>query len=199
MAKYIEKVKSTITSIIQENEIKLKAIKKSSTFQFGIVDYRDHPPEGAYVFHQCEFTDHRAAIEYVKTLDVGSGGDIPEAVLHGLDAACNLKWREKSDHLLFHILDSPPHGKTYSTCGDRWPDGCPCKKTEENVLSIMQRKKISYNVLPCSSSLNMMISEFQKYIEVKTLKFRKTCFEKIIYTRVHQQLIDTEMTLKKLA
>ncbi|CAF2896591.1 unnamed protein product [Rotaria sp. Silwood2] len=198
MASYIGQVKSTIMRIIQENEIKLKEIKKSGTFQFGIVDNRDHEPEGDYVCHRCEFTNHRAAIEYVKTLKADSGGDTAETVLDGLDAACNLKRREKSDHLLFHVLDSPPHGKTYSTSGDHWPDGCPYGKTAENVLSTMKKKKIGYNVLRCSSSLNMMISEFQKHIEVKTLKFSEISFENIITTRVHQQLIDTEMTLKKL-
>lgn len=199
MASYIENVKSTITCIIQENETKLKGLKKSGTFQFGIVDYRDHPPEGDYVSHQCEFTDHQTAIKYVETLKADSGGDTPEAVLDGLEAACNLKWREKSDHLLFHVLDSPPHGKAYGTYTDRWPDGCPCGKTAENVLSTMQKKKIGYNVLLCSSSLNMMISEFQKYIDLKILKLDEISFEKIINTRIHQQLIDTEMTLKKFA
>jgi hypothetical protein len=199
MGEYIEQVKSTITRIIGENEEQLKKIKASSTFQFAIVDYRDHPPEGDYLFHQCEFTNHRAAIEYVQKLTAKSGGDTPEAVLDGLDAACSLKWRDKADHLLFHVLDSPPHGKIYSACkDDRWPEGCPCEKTAENVLANMRKKNITYNILLCSKFLNMMIGEFKKYIEVKTLAFgEEISFEAVIARQVHQQLTDTEMTLKK--
>jgi hypothetical protein len=199
MGKYIEQVKSTITRIIEENEEQLKRIKASSTFQFAIVDYRDHPPEGNYLFRQCEFTNHRAAIEYVQKLTANSGGDTPEAVLDGLDAACSLKWRDKADHLVFHVLDAPPHGRTYSACeNDRWPEGCPCGRTAESVLPNMKKKNIVYNVLLCSKLLNMMIGEFKKYIEVETLVFgEEISFEAIIARQVHQQLTDTEMTVKK--
>ncbi|CAF0938598.1 unnamed protein product [Rotaria sordida] len=198
MGSYIEQVKATITRVIKENEVKLREMRASGTFQFAIVDYRDHPPEGDYIFHQCDFTNHQAAVEYMKTLRADSGGDAPEAVLDALDAACGLKWRDKADHLLFHVLDSPPHGRTYSSGGDRWPGGCPCGKTAEGILSKMKKKKIGYNLLLCSSSLNMMINEFQRHIEVRTLKFGEAItFEKIITQRVHQQLVDTEITFKK--
>lgn len=200
MGKYIELVKSTIKRIIEENETLLKEIKASGSIQFAIVDYRDHPPEADYVFHQCQFTNHGKALAYVNGLKADSGGDTPEAVLDGLDAASSLKWRDKADHLLFHILDAPPHGKTYYSGEDRWPRGCPCGKTANSVLTKMKEKKVSYNVLKCSSSLNMMITEFEKYIELKILVFDENInFEKIITKRVHQQLIDTEITMKKFA
>ncbi|CAF5121023.1 unnamed protein product [Rotaria sp. Silwood1] len=127
-----------------------------------------------------------------------TGGDIPEAVLDGLDAACTLNWRDNADHLLFHILDAPPHGRIYTQRRDKWPDGCPCGKTAQNVLQPMKKKKISYHVLHCSNEINMMITEFKNHIDVKTLTFNdKITFEDIIAKQVHQQLIDTEMTLKK--
>jgi hypothetical protein len=101
--------------------------------------------------------------------------------------------------LLFHILDAPPHGKIYHTeKNDKWLDGCPCGRTAEGVLSIMTKKNIKYHVLRCFNYLNMMIIEFKKYIDVKTLTFDdKITFEDIIAKQVYQQLVDTEMTLKK--
>ena len=49
-----------------------------------------------------------------------------------------------------------------------------------------------------NSALNMMITEFKKYIEGKILAFDdKVTFEDIIAKQVHQQLIDTEITLKR--
>jgi len=44
----------------------------------------------------------------------------------------------------------------------------------------------------------MMINAFKKYIDVKKLTFDdKITFEDIIAKQVYQQLVDTEMTLKK--
>jgi len=134
----------------------------------------------------------------VTSLKSGSGGDFPEAVLDGLDAACELGWRDNADRLLFHILDAPPHGRIYhKTASDKWPDGCPCRKTAQNVLQKMKKKQISYHVLHCSNHVNMMITDFKNYIDVKSLTFNDTItFDDIIAKQVHQQLIDTEMTLK---
>ncbi len=120
-------------------------------------------------------------------------------MLDGLDAACELKWRDNVDRLLFRILDAPPHGKIYHKFSDeRWLDGCPCGKTAQIVLQKMKNKKISYYVLHCSELLNMMIAEFKTHIDVKKLTFNdKITFEDFIAKQVCQQLIDTEMTLKR--
>ncbi|CAF1111994.1 unnamed protein product [Adineta steineri] len=123
-------------------------------------------------------------------LGTGSGDDPPEAVLDGLDAACTLTWREKADHLLFHILDAPPHGRIYyKNAYDAWPDGCPCGKVASGVLDKMKKKNIIYHVLRCSNHLNMMITEFKNYIDVKVLTFDdKITFENVITKQVCQQL-----------
>ncbi|CAF0961776.1 unnamed protein product [Adineta steineri] len=200
MEPYFEKVKQTIQCIIKDNqELLIKLAKTTASFRFAIVDYRDHPPEGDYIFRTFDFTTDTLAMKYVTTLKSGSGGDFPEAVLDGLDAACALTWREKADHLLFHILDAPPHGRIYHTSkDDKWPDGCPCGKIASGVLNKMKKKNITYHVLRCSNHLNMMITEFKNYIDVKVLNFDdKITFENIITRQVCQRLIDTEMTLKK--
>jgi hypothetical protein len=199
MAQYFDKVRIAITRIIDNSQILLKNIRSKCEFQFAVVDYRDHPPEGDYVYHKRDFMNYIMANAYVKSLTSGSGGDIPEAVLDGLDAACDLSWRDNADHLLFHILDAPPHGRIYHTFqNDKWIGGCPCNKTARNVLQRMKKRRISYHVLHCSNYLNMMITEFKNYIDVKTLAFDdKITFEDVIAKQVHQQLIDTEITLKR--
>ncbi|CAF2088563.1 unnamed protein product [Rotaria magnacalcarata] len=198
MDKYFEKVKQAIIRIVNDNQTFLAKIKSKCDFQFAIVDYRDHEPEGDYIYHKCDFTNHTAAMDYVMNLKSGSGGDLPEAVLDGLDAACALNWRKNADHLLFHILDAPPHGKIYTKRPDKWSNGCPCGKTAQNTLQAMKNKKIAYHILPCSNEINMMIGEFKKHIEVKTLAFNdKITFEGAIAKQVLEHLIDTEITLKK--
>jgi hypothetical protein len=200
MKRYFAKVQETITRIIRDNQVNMKKLGKSATdFRFAVVDYRDHEPEADYIFHTCDFTTDTLASAYVADLRPGDGGDLPEAVLDGLDAACELKWRDKADRLLFHILDAPPHGKIYhSEKDEKWPKGCPCGKTAQGVLQTMKNKNIKYHVLRCSDLLNMMITDFKKYIDVKMLTFDdKITFEEVIARQVYQQLIDTEMTLKK--
>ncbi|CAF3832248.1 unnamed protein product [Rotaria magnacalcarata] len=198
MDKYFEKVKQAIIRIVNDNQTFLAKIKSKCDFQFAIVDYRDHEPEGDYIYHKCDFTNHTAAMDYVMNLKSGSGGDLPEAVLDGLDAACALNWRKNADHLLFHILDAPPHGKIYTKRPDKWSNGCPCGKTAQIILQAMKNKKIAYHILPCSNEINMMIGEFKKHIEVKTLAFNdKITFEGAIAKQVLEHLIDTEITLKK--
>jgi hypothetical protein len=198
MAPYCEKVKLTIARIMIENESLLKNIKSTCNFRFAIVDYRDHEPKEDYIYRKCDFTNNKAASDYVQNLTFADGGDPSEAVLDGLDAACELKWGDNFDRLLFHILDAPPHGRIYDTfSSNKWPVGCPCGKTAQIVLQKMKNKKISYNVLHYSDSLNLMISEFKKYINVKTLTFDdKITFEDVIVKQVQQQLIDTEMIVK---
>ena len=44
--------------------------------RFAIVAYRDHPPQdSSYVTQHLDFTDQFEAINYVKTLTAGGGGD----------------------------------------------------------------------------------------------------------------------------
>jgi len=199
MGKYFDKVRFAITRIIQNNQNLLRTIRPRYDFRFAIVDYRDHPPESDYVYRKCDFTNHQAANTYIQNLKSDSGGDPPEAVLDGLDAACELNWRDNVDRLLFHISDSPPHGKIYHKFPeDRWPDGCLCGKTARDVLKKMKEKNISYQVLPCANLLNMMITEFKTHIDVKILTFDdRITFEDVIARQVQQQLIDTEMTFRR--
>ncbi|CAF5000953.1 unnamed protein product, partial [Rotaria sp. Silwood1] len=199
MAPYFKRVKDTITRITQDCCALLKQIKSGSDFRFAVVDYRDHIPEADYICFKCDFTNHIEANTYVMKLASGSGGDPPEAVLDGLDAACELNWCDNADRLLFHVLDAPPHGRIYHTfSNDKWPDGCPCGKTAQNVLSKMKNKNIFYHILHCSNYVHMMISEFKNHIDVKTLTFDdRIMFADVIATQVHRHLLDTEVTLKK--
>jgi hypothetical protein len=63
MARYFDKVRLAIT-----NQSLLRRIRLRCDFRFAVVDYQDHPPEGDYVHHICDFTNHTAATTYVNTL-----------------------------------------------------------------------------------------------------------------------------------
>ena len=63
-------------------------------------------------------------------MEAYGGGDPPEAVLDGMDAAADLNWSKDNEtkKYIFHIFDAPPHGKEFKGTGDRYPNGCPCGK-----------------------------------------------------------------------
>jgi hypothetical protein len=65
----------------------------------------------------------------------GGGGDGPEAVMDGLYASIHqINWRKNSARYIFHICDSPPHGREYGSGDfDDYPKGCPCGITIEHI------------------------------------------------------------------
>lgn len=87
--------------------------------RFAIVAYRDHPPQdSSYVTQHLDFTDQFEAINYVKTLTAGGGGDQPEAAHDGLLlSAQKLNWVQTEGvptlRYIFHVADAPPHGKEF--------------------------------------------------------------------------------------
>lgn len=65
------------------------------------------------------------------------GGDPPEAVLDGMEAAANLGWSSGDNTLryIFHLFDAPPHGEMFDTNNeDYFPEGCPCKKSPKKII-----------------------------------------------------------------
>jgi hypothetical protein len=62
-----------------------KASNLSRVLRFGIVAYRDHPPQDlSFVTMVNDLDNKEAAIEFLNDLVAEGGGDYPEAVLDGL-------------------------------------------------------------------------------------------------------------------
>jgi hypothetical protein len=102
---------------------------KGLHIRFGIVSYRDHPPQDyTYVTRVFDFTDKiKSVYKEISALNPSEGGDIPEAVADGLyDARTKLSWQKESYKVLLLVGDAPPHGRAYNTLADDYfPDGCP--------------------------------------------------------------------------
>ena len=110
-------------------------------------------------------------------LDADGGGDPPEAVLDGMEAATKLNWSldKNTMRYIFHIFDAPPHGKIYCDgIGDRFPDGCPCQKTHEPIIDELNNKDINYVVLSLTPRINQALEIF----EGSGLKFKKLEIDK---------------------
>src|SRR6185437_13080408 len=99
--------------------------------------YRDHC-DGRKRLQILDFTSSYEKFRaYLSHVPATGGGDTPEDVLGGLNAAITkLSWRHGT-RILLHIGDCPPHGRRYHAVDDTYPDGDPHGLTAESVLTEM--------------------------------------------------------------
>lgn len=166
MSKYIRMVGKTITEMVT-------AFNKLSFYQyeFAFVAYRDHcDQDTTYMTRHKNFTNGATITKFIRDqITTTGGGDTPEAVLDGLDVcAKRLSWKPKGESVkvVFHVADSPPHGKEYYEGWDSHPKGCPNGLTAAGVSKQFKNKGIEYVLLDCSgrkkNPLRLMICEFGK-------------------------------------
>ena len=101
-------------------------------------------------------------------MNLKRGKDEPEAVLDGLNAVVNdITWREKSTKFLVHILDAPCHGKRYHNLEGDKIEVCPKNLIFEEVLGNLRKKGINYFVIKINDTIDIMIQEFKKIIDIE--------------------------------
>ncbi|MBD3406400.1 MAG: VWA domain-containing protein [Candidatus Lokiarchaeota archaeon] len=121
----ISAVKDSLFDIVD------KIVRKTEDleFRFGIVSYRDHPPQDrSYVTKVFDFTDDIKEVhKKISKLKPSEGGDTPEAVADGIhDARTKLSWGVDAYKVLLLVGDAPPHGSRYNSLGDDYfSRGCP--------------------------------------------------------------------------
>lgn len=165
MISYISGAKNSIFEIMNESQSRFKTYNaEESMLRFGIVAYRDHPPqEHTFVTSINDFSNYSTASTFLEKLSATGGGDPPEAVLDGLnDAVSKLSWNDSTEKLLFLLLDNPGHGIRFGTNYD-----CPCNLHEREILSEMKKKQISFHIIKPkvdNEKLDKMIECFRQYI-----------------------------------
>lgn len=123
-------------------------IKMASVF------YKDNYDE--YVSSFADFTDRIDDLqEFISKHNAGGGGDFPEAVDAGLDAALNkLSWSNTaSTKIIFLILDAPPHGD----------------KNIEIQKLVKQSAEMGIKIIPIvASGINKSTEYLMKYMAIVT-------------------------------
>lgn len=135
MASSIAEVKKRLKGFAHE----LAQAEVSPDTAFGIVAYRDHPPEDTTYVTQVYPLVRKVETAQVNInkLTATGGGDGPEAVLDGLNDALNaIRWREYAHKVVLLVGDAPPHGMGGS--GDKWPKGCPCGLATDKIVGHAQ-------------------------------------------------------------
>ncbi|CAG8638746.1 31736_t:CDS:1, partial [Racocetra persica] len=139
-------------------------------FWVGFCGYRDHNDyDRLQIF---DFTNSLKKFESYITNKVMAkgGGDTPEDVLGGLDAAINMMTWSNATRILIHIGDAPPHGRRFTegtnilNKHDSYPNGDPYGLTAESVLKEMQSKNILYHFGLIDESTEVMLEIFSEII-----------------------------------
>jgi len=135
----IQAVKNSLFEIVDHITRRTKGLE----IRFGVVSYRDHPPQDrSYVTRVFDFTEKIKSVhKLISSLNPSEGGDTPEAVADGLyDARTKLSWEQDAYKVLLLVGDAPPHGKKYNSIGDDYfPDGCP--KGHDPIDEVQQFRK----------------------------------------------------------
>lgn len=129
-------------------EVAVKLAKDNDLdIRFGVVAYRDHPPQdNTFVTSSSKgFGDAAQLQDALARLSASGGGDRPEAVWDGVAEAVKFYWREGADRTIYLIGDSPPHGHTASQGEDAWPKGCPCGLTGDALVVNLKKERIEVN------------------------------------------------------
>lgn len=124
MADEIREVKTHIIKIVKDVE----SGQPSPDIRVGVVTYRDHEKEEReYVYRKFELSnDVESALNFIEGIQAQGGGDLPEAVADGLNAAINsMNWDSYAKKIVFLIGDAPPHGEGSPSEGPYYVQGCP--------------------------------------------------------------------------
>ncbi|PKY56908.1 kinase-like protein [Rhizophagus irregularis] len=142
----------------------IKHTNPSIELRVGFCGYRDHT-DGEGRLLTLDFTDQYGQFTtYLQSVPASGGGDAPEDVLGGLNAAITkMDWKNVT-RVLLHIGDYPPHGKNFTDLADSYPKGDPHGLTAENVLEKLQSKNILYFFGKITDATEKMLQIFRGII-----------------------------------
>lgn len=180
---YFTEVTKIIRKIICDIEkcISQYFLEEIDILKVGLVTYRDHEDEGISYLTNIEYdfaTNIKEMIKHLMTINCNGGKDEPEAVFDGLKVAVNdINWRKDSIKFIYHILDAPCHGKKYNSIEDDKYEECPEGIDIGELLNEMRNKNIKYTVIKLNDSIDIMLKEFQKYINIDVVSPKITLDE----------------------
>jgi hypothetical protein len=142
MGSYIHSAKENIENIMQRI-----SSSGTSSIRFGLVEYRDHPPEDdTFVTRKHDFTPNVATMKsWLTSCQASGGGDEPEAVADALFDILGMSWRSDAIKVCVLVSDAPPHGLRHD---DSFPQ-CPAGHDPVRISFEMGKKGIVLYSVGC--------------------------------------------------
>ena len=157
---------------------------------FGVVAYRDHPPEEmTYVTQVYPVSSNLGAVqEIINKLRADGGGDEPEAVMDGLwDALRQSRWRPNAHKVIVLVGDAPAH------------ETCPSGLTFEMIIQQAKAQQIPIFTVGTSRQAQM-IKQFRQladstnglFIQLDDIRL---LIEKILSMLQQTVIVDMEVSM----
>ncbi|KAG2121797.1 hypothetical protein BD769DRAFT_1671202 [Suillus cothurnatus] len=148
---YIDTARNGITQIC--NTLLSGGKFAPQDLRFGLVAFRDHPPEDqSFIIQEYPFTsDVGSFTSNLGSLRATGGGDGPESQSDALSAAYKADWKDEATKVVILITDSPPHGIGENS--DGFPEGCPLQIDPLHVATRMGKAGITLYVIACEPTL----------------------------------------------
>ena len=156
---YINEAKNQIKKIVEQ----ILEVYENN-FRVAFIGYRDHcdGPMRIETFQFSENTD--MFVSFLGNIRATGGGDAPEDVLGGLEAALNLAWSSASK-VIFHVGDSPQHGPRFHDLGPGSDDhygADPRGLVPEDLFRRMKQIGVRYVFGKVNRTTDKMFAELQK-------------------------------------
>ncbi|CAD8150786.1 unnamed protein product [Paramecium pentaurelia] len=176
---YLERTTHTVQMLVER--INQQSKSEQVSVRFGLVCYRDHPPqEVTYVTELHDLCSHKEILKAIEQSDCYGGGDGAEAALDGLNvAAQQISWRDSSKipslRYIFHICDQPPHGKEFGGFSELWDEtGCPCGLKPDQIIHRINMRQIHYRLIKADSK---RLDKFADYFRGKIVNYDEVTLE----------------------
>jgi hypothetical protein len=130
-----KRMKDMLSDLSKSHDLDLKV---------GLSLYRDHASQGDdFVTITFNLMDNDKIQEVIDGIQVGGGGDRPEAVIDGIiEGTQDMYWRDDSRRIAFLIGDAPAHGmidnEPCCQCGRTWGDA---------VASVEECEAVIYSII----------------------------------------------------
>ncbi|KAF6760445.1 hypothetical protein DFP72DRAFT_843356 [Ephemerocybe angulata] len=149
---YIKAARTAISDIC--TTISSSASLSKGSLRFGLVAFRDHPPQDlTFITKNFGFTSDVAQIrKNLAGLSATGGGDPPEASTAALAEALNMEWEEDAVKIVVLITDAPPHGIGESR--DAFPDGSPDQNDPLDIARQLAERGITLYIIACEPTLS---------------------------------------------
>uniref|UniRef100_A0A914Z546 Alpha-type protein kinase domain-containing protein n=1 Tax=Panagrolaimus superbus TaxID=310955 RepID=A0A914Z546_9BILA len=175
MQPHIDGVKNSISKIV--DSLKSPSLtskqqeKTAKLLRCAFVAYRDHTDTKQ--FEILKFTESVETFRsFCAGLHASGGGDTPEDVFGGIEAALELPWSGQcGTKVIFHIADAPCHGKKYHDRDDSYPMGDPKGRTETNLFKQITENGIDYYFGKINNSTDKMIKIFGEVYNQEITEF----------------------------
>ncbi|CAD8147459.1 unnamed protein product [Paramecium octaurelia] len=176
---YLERTTHTVQMLVER--IKKQSKNEQVSVRFGLVCYRDHPPqEVTYLTELHDLCSDKQILKAIESSDCYGGGDGAEAALDGLNvAAQQITWRDSSKipslRYIFHICDQPPHGKEFGGYSELWDEtGCPCGLKPDQIIHRINMRQIHYRLIKADSK---RLEKFADYFRGKIVNYDEVTLE----------------------